>query len=85
LEVRRKVGQKGQIVIPKIIREFLTIRPVDEVIQEVKGKKLLLNLRSIRRSLLKISAPLVVESWVKNSIWKNFWEKRLGESLLTLI
>jgi len=42
LEVRRKVGQKGQIVIPKIIREFLTIAPGDEVILEVRGKEVII-------------------------------------------
>lgn len=39
MEIKRKIGQKGQIVILKIIREFLAIGPEDEVIIEVRGKK----------------------------------------------
>lgn len=32
--IRRKLGSKGQIVIPKIVREFLGIGPGDEVVME---------------------------------------------------
>jgi AbrB family looped-hinge helix DNA binding protein len=42
LEIKRKIGQKGQIVIPKIIREFLTVGPGDEVIIEVRRKEVLI-------------------------------------------
>lgn len=32
--IKRKLGSKGQIVIPKIVREFLGIVPGDEVVME---------------------------------------------------
>jgi len=38
LEIRRKIGQKGQIVIPKIVRELLAVSPGDEIIMEVREK-----------------------------------------------
>lgn len=32
--IKRRLGSKGQIVIPKIVREFLGIGPGDEVVME---------------------------------------------------
>jgi len=40
--VRRKVGQKGQLVIPKVVREFLGIKPGDVVVMEVREKEVLI-------------------------------------------
>jgi AbrB family looped-hinge helix DNA binding protein len=42
LEIRRKIGQKGQIVIPKIVRELLAVSPGDEIIMEVREKEVLI-------------------------------------------
>lgn len=39
---RRRVGPKGRIVIPKIVRESLGIKPGDEVVMEVREKELLI-------------------------------------------
>ncbi|MEM1959945.1 MAG: AbrB/MazE/SpoVT family DNA-binding domain-containing protein [Candidatus Nitrosocaldus sp.] len=36
MEIKRRLGKKGQIVIPKIVREFLAIEPGDEVIIEIR-------------------------------------------------
>jgi len=41
----RRVGQKGQIVIPKVIREFLAVGPGDAVILEVRGREVLIRPR----------------------------------------
>ena len=38
--IRRKVGPKGQIVIPKVFRESLGIKPGDEVLMEIREKEL---------------------------------------------
>ncbi|MDK2464779.1 MAG: AbrB/MazE/SpoVT family DNA-binding domain-containing protein [Candidatus Korarchaeota archaeon] len=40
--VRRRVGPKGQIVIPKIIREFLGMEPGTEVLLEVQEDRLII-------------------------------------------
>lgn len=42
MRVRRRVGEKGQIVIPKIIREYIGIKPGDEVVMEVRAKELVI-------------------------------------------
>jgi len=42
VNLRRKVGQKGQIVIPKIVRESLGIRPGDEILMEIREKEVLI-------------------------------------------
>lgn len=39
MEIRRKIGPKGQLVIPKVVREFLGIKPGDEVVMEVRGRE----------------------------------------------
>ena len=39
MRVPRKIGPKGQIVIPKIIREYLGVKPGDTVILEVREKE----------------------------------------------
>ena len=40
MSIRRKVGPKGQIVIPKVFRESLGIKPGDEVLMEIGEKEL---------------------------------------------
>jgi len=46
LKIKRKVGPKGQIVIPKLVRDFLGLDSGGEVFLEVRGKEVL-----IRRAL----------------------------------
>jgi len=43
MRIRRKVGRKGQIVIPKVIREHLGIMPGDEVVMEVREKEVVIS------------------------------------------
>jgi len=39
---RRKLGRKGQIMIPKVVRESLGIGPGDEVVMEIRKKEVLI-------------------------------------------
>lgn len=43
MRIRRKVGPKGQIVIPKVIREHLGITPGDEVVMEVREREVVIS------------------------------------------
>lgn len=40
MQVKRTVGEKGQVVLPKDIRDYVGIRPGSEVIFEVRGKEI---------------------------------------------
>ncbi|MEM2742103.1 MAG: AbrB/MazE/SpoVT family DNA-binding domain-containing protein [Nitrososphaeria archaeon] len=42
MKIRRKVGEKGQIVIPKIVRDYIGIKPGDEVVMEVRAKEVVI-------------------------------------------
>ncbi len=40
--IKRNIGEKGQVVIPKDIRNYLGLKPGSEVLFEMKGKEVLL-------------------------------------------
>jgi len=42
MRIRKRIGPKGQVVIPRIIRDSLGIRPGDEIVMEVRGKELVM-------------------------------------------
>jgi len=42
MKLRRKIGQKGQIVIPKVVREYAGIKPGDEIEMEVREKEVVI-------------------------------------------
>jgi AbrB family looped-hinge helix DNA binding protein len=42
MKLRRKIGQKGQIVIPKVIRESTGIKPNDEIEMEIREKEVVI-------------------------------------------
>lgn len=42
MNVRRTIGEKGQVVIPKDIRNYLGLRPGSEVLFEVKEKEVVI-------------------------------------------
>ncbi|NWG09094.1 MAG: AbrB/MazE/SpoVT family DNA-binding domain-containing protein [Nitrososphaerales archaeon] len=42
MNVRRRIGQKGQIVIPKVVRESMGIKPGDEIVMEVRDKEVVI-------------------------------------------
>jgi AbrB family looped-hinge helix DNA binding protein len=53
--MRRSLGEKGQIVIPKDVRNYLGLKPGSEVILEVRGRELIIkpgeSLKNLWRNL----------------------------------
>ena len=41
MQIRRTVGEKGQVVLPKDVRDYLGIKPGSEVIFEVRDKEVI--------------------------------------------
>jgi len=42
MRFRKRLGSRGQLVIPKIVREHLGVAPGDELILEVRDKELII-------------------------------------------
>lgn len=42
MKIRKRLGLKGQLVIPKVVRDFLGINPGDEVVIEVREKEVVI-------------------------------------------
>ncbi len=42
MHMRREVGEKGQVVLPKDIRDYLNIKPGTKVIFEVRGNEIVI-------------------------------------------
>ncbi len=42
MNIKRSVGEKGQVVLPKDIRDYVGIKPGSEVFFEVRGKEIII-------------------------------------------
>ncbi len=60
--IKRKVGPKGQVVIPKDIRDILNINPGSEILIELKGDEIImraaLNVDTFLENFTKTSKKL---------------------------
>lgn len=77
MKLRRKVGQKGQVVIPKDIREKLGIKPNTEVFFTEKDDKVIIEKKN-KKPLSEISREL--EDEIPNKKFKSSdkaYEERL--------
>lgn len=51
--IRREIGEKGQVVIPKDIREFLGLKEREEIVFEVRGEEVVLKKKRDPKEILK--------------------------------
>ena len=69
MRIKREVGEKGQMVLPKDIREHLNIKPGSGIVFEVRGDEVLVFLlllaghphggvrERLKRAVLKTAVP----------------------------
>ncbi|RLI82227.1 AbrB/MazE/SpoVT family DNA-binding domain-containing protein [Archaeoglobales archaeon] len=75
---RGKVGKKGEIYIPKKIRELAGLMPGDEVEVEVAGDKLMIRKRPTALDLLKREAVAEVKVEEMREIRDSLSERLIG-------
>jgi AbrB family looped-hinge helix DNA binding protein len=51
--IKRKVGPKGQVVIPKDVRELLNIKPGSEVLIEIRNDEIVIRSNLSGQEFLK--------------------------------
>ena len=78
MKLKVKVGPKGQVVIPKHIRDSLGIRPSDLVLIDVEGGKTILE--GIQEDPLAVLAEIARVHGVKSS--ELVWGDKLYEEVL---
>lgn len=59
MQIKRTVGEKGQVVLPKDIREYLGIKPGSEIVFDVRDKEVVISLKREPRKFVEefISVP----------------------------
>lgn len=53
MELERTVGEKGQVVIPKDVRERLGLRPGSEVVFDIKGEVVVMKPKKTPREIVE--------------------------------
>lgn len=73
---RSRVNAKGQVIIPKSVRDALGIHPHDEVIFYLRGDTLILRPRP--KSYTETLRGLYADIWHQSDAWleeeRNSWE-----------
>lgn len=78
MKLKVRVGPKGQIVIPKAIRDSLGINPDDVVLVDLEGEKATLEM--VRESPIEVLAEVARLYGVKSS--ELVWGDRLYKEAL---
>ncbi|MFQ6075289.1 MAG: AbrB/MazE/SpoVT family DNA-binding domain-containing protein [Candidatus Bathyarchaeia archaeon] len=78
MKLKAKVGPKGQIVIPKPIRDRMGINPSDIVLIDVEGDKAVIEV--LHRDPMEVIKEIAQRFGVKSS--ELIWGDRLYEEVL---
>jgi len=81
MNIKRKLGPKGQIVIPKVIRESLGIEPGDEVMMEVREKEVLIKPSVNPQTFVEDYCSLTKKKLTKKVDLKKLLEEEVEERL----
>jgi len=81
MSIRRKIGQKGQIVIPKVFRESLGIGPGDKIIMEIREKELLIRPQADPANFVNDFCSITNKKLTKKIELKKLLEKEVEERI----
>ncbi len=79
--LRKKVGPRGQIVIPKIIRDFLGIKPGSEVLIEVRSGELVIRPSKYPEEFLDELCSVIEKKLAKKIDLKSLLEEEVEERI----
>jgi AbrB family looped-hinge helix DNA binding protein len=81
MQIKRKIGPKWQIIIPKIVREFLGLKSGDEVILEVRDEEVLIRRWVNPTNFVDDFCSLIDKKLKRKLTWKSFWREKLKREL----
>lgn len=81
IRILRKIGPKGQIVIPKIIRDYLGIKPGDTVVMEVREGEIVIIPGKSPREFVEGFCSVVKEKLTEKIDLERFIESEVEERL----
>lgn len=80
IELSSKVGQKGQVVIPKPIRELLKISSSSDLVFAVEGEKVVLRKKnSSEQQLEALFSAMHKKKFPAKTNWSKYYKSHLGE------
>jgi len=82
MEIKRKLGQKGQLVVPKIVREFLGVKPGDEIIMEIRGKEVFIRPEVSPEKFVEAFCSVVHKKLTEKVDLEKLLEEEVEESLV---
>jgi len=77
--IRREIGEKGQVVIPKDIREFLDLKTREKVVFEIRGNEIILKKEQNPEEFLKdfLNVPKLKKKMTIKKL-KKVYEEQYG-------
>ena len=79
MKIKRRIGQKGQIVIPKIVREHLGIMPGDEVVMEIRDREVIIRSGVRPEDFIEDFCSVIGEKLTKKIDLERLLEKEVEE------
>ena len=78
MQMKRTIGEKGQVVLPKDIRDYTGIKPGSEVIFEIRGREIIIKPQKSEKDFLedflnlpKLKKPLKIKD-IKKTIEEEY-------------